>query len=545
MPENTQTITEVSISDGSNNRIDDVVVFTRQAYIKRHVKAQMTAGLNRFLIEVKAFSLDNDSIQAKVFSDCEILTVQSRKIPVTESIQSDVKALEKELRELEQQRKVLLRQIETLDKQSQFLDTTLAYANVEIPKELKTDFPTPQKLKEMLSFLDQNYSQLNAQKNERDQQLQQLDDQLGVARRKLKQVKKPAHNSRQVIEILLSASSADALEMDVYYIAQQAYWSPVYKVDVSADLNSIQLTSFAQISQNTGEHWDNVTLSVSNAVPLKGSRLPDQNSWYLHLSSSEATIQPVYAAAPPEAGAVAEEYLDDIVEEAFDIEPEAAVAASYAQSTTREMPLAFEYQLPMPASIDHGEAETLLPLKTEPLEGKFYYFSIPKQDPLVYLVCDASLQTTYIPGKLNIYLAGRFIATSYLDEKRAGQSLLINLGADREVKINRERIVDKITESFFGVVDRNSVVREFEYQIIIENLKKESILVQIVDAAPVTTTDKIQIKDLTFKPEPDIKEWQDRKGIMLWNLTIKEKSEQKLQTSFYVKYPKDDPPYEL
>jgi len=35
-------------------------------------------------------------------------------------------------------------------------------------------------------------------------------------------------------------------------VAQQAFWEPVYKVDVPVDLSSVTLTMFTNIRQKTG-----------------------------------------------------------------------------------------------------------------------------------------------------------------------------------------------------------------------------------------------------------------------------------------------------
>jgi len=536
---------EKNIVDGENNQIIEVVVFTDQAYIKRQANIQSEIGLNRFLLEINAFRIDKDSIQAAIFGHGEILTVQYRQLPVLEAVQQDVRELDDKKRQLEQQKKIVKREIDALKKQQKFLDATVSYADIEIPKELKTQFPSPENLQNMLNFLEQNYKQLNLKETELEQQLEQLDDEINLIQRKIKQLKKPSQANKQYIEILFVAEQQEVIRIDAFYVAGQASWKPVYKVDVPSDLSAINLTRFAQIEQTTGENWQNVSLSVSNAVPLKGSKLPDLKSWQLHLSSSKYIPAAVALDDSPEMLMGAAGAAEGAVFEDLEVAEPDAPQACFSQAEQKELPLAFEFKLPQTVSLQSGVGDTIFPTSSERINGNFFYLCMPKQDPLVYLVCEASMEKTLLSGKLNIYFAGRFVASSFLDEKLPGQELLFNLGAERDVKVAREKVVDKLTDSFFGVVDRLSAAREFVYRIGIENLKNKQINLRLVEAAPISSSDRIQVKELEYSPEPSIENWQDREGVMLWNMLIGPNLTKELKISFFIKYPKDDPPYEI
>jgi uncharacterized protein (TIGR02231 family) len=546
MLDNTQFSQQLSLADGDNNRIDEVVVFTDQAYIKRHIKTSTQAGTNHFLVEINAFHVDKDSVQANVYGHGEILTVQYRQIPLIEAVQNDVRELENKKRQLDSKKKLFQGEKEALNKQQKFLDSTISYADTEIPKELKTEFPSIQNLQNILQFLDENYSQFNQKKAGLDEQIQQLDDELLLIQRKLKQLKKPSQINKQYIEILFVAEQQENIQIDVFYIAGNAHWKPIYKVDATAELIDINLTTFAQIEQVTGENWSNVKLSISNSVPLKGGKLPDQNSWYLHLSSTQYPQHAEFAEDIAPADVMLTGACDGTAEfDELSVLEAPVAAASFAQAEKKELPLAFEFELPQKVNIKSGSGETLLPTSSNLIKGDFFHLCMPRQDPLVYLVCEALIENTLLPGKLNIYFAGRFVASSYLSEKQAGQKLLINLGADRDVNVNREKKTDKLVDSFFGVVDRLSAVREFAYTIHIENLKNKQITMRLIDAMPISNTDRIQIKELKYSPKPTIKNWQQREGVMLWDMFIGAKMSKELITSFFVKYPKDDPPYEI
>ena len=84
--------------------------------------------------------------------------------------------------------------------------------------------------------------------------------------------------------------------------------------------------------------------------------------------------------------------------------------------------------------------------------------------------------------------------------------------------MQHEMVTDKLTETFFGRVERSMVARELEYRIRVENLKDEVVDLELLDSIPVSTTDRIQIKGIEFTPDPTVTDLQNREGVMKWEV---------------------------
>ena len=152
----------------------------------------------------------------------------------------------------------------------------------------------------MFAFLGENYQNLAGKTSELDHQIEDLDKEISVVEKKLKKFRRPKEATQKGIEVLFESRTEQEIALEVSYVAQNASWEPVYKVDVPLDLSSVRLTMFARIRQKTGEHWKNVKLAVSNAIPLKGAALPEVESWYLSLPPQETLmIDAAVAAAVP------------------------------------------------------------------------------------------------------------------------------------------------------------------------------------------------------------------------------------------------------
>lgn len=227
----------------------------------------------------------------------------------------------------------------------------------------------------------------------------------------------------------------------------------------------------------------------------------------------------------------------DLLEEEAEAPPE----AEFLQAEQMQLPLAFEYELPQAVSFDSGSGETMLPLYTKSLEGEFFLYAAPRHDPLAYLVCRSSPDGELLAGRLNIHFGGRFVGSTGLTEKKAGEEFLVNLGVERGLKIRREKTTDKVSETFFGVMDRLSSARELVYQITLENLKEQNVRVRLLDSIPVSKIDRIQVKGLEMTPEPTRKDYLKREGVMLWEFELTAKSIQQIRMKYFVKHPKDSP----
>jgi len=96
-----------------------------------------------------------------------------------------------------------------------------------------------------------------------------------------------------------------------------------------------------------------------------------------------------------------------------------------------------------------------------------------------------------------------------------------------------------IKETFFGKIERDTVVRHIALKISVENMKDRPIKIKLLDSIPVSRTDKIKVKDIKITPEPSQRDYQDKEGVMLWEFDLQPGDEKDINLSFVVIYPKD------
>ena len=516
------------------SKIKDVTLYSNQALVTREADMEVRQGFNEIYISLDAFRIDPDSVTARVFGEGEILSVQYKELPVVDAPQDFIKNLAKKIEVLQISRQGVMDKKRILQNKATFLGAFLDFSQTQIPKEIQTRLPAVEDLENTLAYLDTGFGEIYAGLQSLDIELRKLDAEIKVLEEELQARKSASKGNAKVIAIQFNATKSQHIRVETQYLVQHAGWSPLYKVSVPSGLDAIDLTMFAKIIQKSGENWRSALLSVSNVIPLRGVRLPSLSSWILDIPRPLARVA-------GRSGTVAQKSVPGamMADEATEVEkgPE---AAAFAETEVRRLSLSFEYILPQPVDIESRDTETVLPLFTKNLQGTVSHFTIPQKSLRTYLVARISADSELLPGPLNVYFGGRYVGKTLLAEKRAGEGFDLALGADREVTVKREKIRDKVKETaFFGKVERDTVVREVAYKMTVENLKSVSATVKVLDNIPVSRTDRIEVKDIVITPEPAVKNFNDREGVMLWNLDLAPSEKREINIAFVVSYPKE------
>jgi uncharacterized protein (TIGR02231 family) len=102
---------------------------------------------------------------------------------------------------------------------------------------------------------------------------------------------------RYTATVEVEVSQAGELTLQVSYLVNQAGWVPLYDLCLLEQWESpeLELGYLAQVTQDTGEAWEGVDLTLSTARPAMASVLPELDPWYI------SQRRPVYPMPPMSA----------------------------------------------------------------------------------------------------------------------------------------------------------------------------------------------------------------------------------------------------
>lgn len=179
------------------------------------------------------------------------------------------------------------------------------------------------------------------------------------------------------------------------------------------------------------------------------------------------------------------------------------------------------------------EAETIF-IRSEEVETNYVYQAFPKLEDQAYLTAeiDSWSELQILPGSANIYIDNRYVGATLIDDEYRKDGLrVISLGQDRSVNVRRRLATDFKQRRIIG----KNVVEKRKWEILVENQRSESIIINIKDQYPISKDSdiKVDLKDYSNGDrDEDI-------GLITWNRSIESSASLELALVYEVKAPKD------
>jgi uncharacterized protein (TIGR02231 family) len=210
-------------------------------------------------------------------------------------------------------------------------------------------------------------------------------------------------------------------------------------------------------------------------------------------------------------------------------------------ATAEEKGIAVVYTLPAKIAVKSDNSEHKFPISSQILSAVFEYSSYPRVSPFAYLGSRVtnSKGLQLLAGRVNIFLEGDFVGFSSIGNIAPSEEFDLYLGIDENVKVKRECLEKKVDETLIAGIPSRTKRTTYKYKLTVENYKSKKIKVKLYEAMPVSEDDRIKIKISEISLEPGVKDWEDRKGIWLWELELEPQQKQEIFYTFIVEHPRD------
>lgn len=192
----------------------------------------------------------------------------------------------------------------------------------------------------------------------------------------------------------------------------------------------------------------------------------------------------------------------------------------------------FSYEINVPYSVPSDGKEHTLEIKRESTKTEYAFGAVPKISKYAYLV--ASLpdwnNLNLISGEANIYFDNSFVGTTKLNPVSIDDTLMVSLGKDERIVIEREKLNEFSSKNFF----RNKVREMYSYEIRVRNTKSETINLMLEDQIPVSTNEDIKVshKQLTDG------QLNEETGMIKWALQLEPGASRTIRLDFEIEYPR-------
>ena len=348
------------------------------------------------------------------------------------------------------------------------------------------------------------------------------------------------------VRIDLNADAAAPALLRVTYAVRGARWTPLYDARLdsgSKDVKpSLELVRRAEITQNTGEDWPDVALSVSTVRTAHGGSAPELRPLIVRYPVGPHPLASHLGSSPAVSNMRIDQkwgYSADLVQD------QSARREAMVPKKAEEQQASFEtggfqvvFRVPGRIAVPAGQGAKSFRIASSTIAPELMVHAVPALAETAFLLAsfkhaeDAPL----LPGRVSIYRDGIFVGRSPMALAAKDETVRLGFGVDEKVKI--ARAVVRKNEGTAGLIG-SSKTDEREFKTTIRNAHEFPIKVAIEYQIPVSETEDIQVEMLPVSTPPTTRDLRDRRGVMEWAFEAKPGESREIKLGWRLRWPKD------
>lgn len=519
-----------------STRISAVTVYPDRARVTRQGKSSLEPGLQQLEITELPLQMLPESLRttARGTVGVKLMGAQVQRRFYSETPSEAIRQLEEQVEALQDEIKKKDIQAELIKQQRSALDKIAGHSEKFALALASGEMSLDEQLAIFASFRAQ------AQKLEDEaltlqNQRKQIERRLQKLLKELEQLRTSRPRERYVAIIEVELQQAGELTVELSYVVGNAEWKPIYDFRLLEDEkgNQCQVTYLAQVSQITGESWDDTKLTLSTARPAQSSRLPELQPWYVRPPAPQPVPMP-RAAVPPKAAApmALHAKVERMAEMTAGALPPEETEAEVVTAIVNSSGAAVTYAIPGTVSIPPDGTAHKVTIANLQLPPHLDYLSAPRLVEAVYRRARIRNDSAYtlLAGDANLFVGDEFIGTTPLELTASQGEIELALGMEDRIKVERELKRRDIDKRLIG--GRRHLV--YGYEIRIENLLPVKADLKVHDQIPVPRHEEIKVKLELVEPKPTE---HTELNLLKWDLSLEPKEKRTLRFDFSVDSP--------
>ncbi|EDY85013.1 conserved hypothetical protein [Verrucomicrobiia bacterium DG1235] len=339
--------------------------------------------------------------------------------------------------------------------------------------------------------------------------------------------------TRSIAEVEIDLDSAQSIQLAISYQALSARWQPQYELRAHPEDALLDFGYFANVWQQTGEDWTDVTLSLHTNQANRRGNVPELYPWRVNRQQDEE----VYELSS--FGMSEKRQRSALLQNSIAVADMAMAPPSEQQIAVTTSTVSFQVTLPGSVTVPSARENSTLPVTSAAFAAEFWSEVVPKVQLDTYLRARSvnELQIPILPGIALAFVDGKLSSKVNLEKTLPTEKLELSLGTDANIVV--ERIEGAQLDKDTGFLDK-TVTLTRSYTNKVTNYHSIAHKVVLVDQFPISTDAKIEITRLSPK-DSEIKVLEDKKdsGIFQWETTLASEEKREFKTSYQIVHPRD------
>ncbi len=197
------------------------------------------------------------------------------------------------------------------------------------------------------------------------------------------------------------------------------------------------------------------------------------------------------------------------------------------------VPLSVDYEIKIPYTINSDGVDNNIRIKSIEVPANYVHYAVPKMDPATFLTAELVKwqQLNLLSGTANLYYEGTFIGESALDVENTKDTLVLSLGRDPQVVVERTSVKEQYEKKVLG----NNIKETYAWEIAVRNNKGSDITIEIRDQYPLAVLKSIETELIeTSGAKVDTED-----GSVVWKTPVKAGERKTFNLKYTVKYPQN------
>jgi uncharacterized protein (TIGR02231 family) len=516
-----------------------VTVYTDQALVTRRGKTELSGEEQKLIIENIPITLDTETVRVggRGRVAVKVGNVNIAREYATEPVEARTAQITAHIEQLESEQSYLQAQLDGLALQTRFIEGLREKTEEPFAQSISRKNLNLSETLDFINFLGSQYTEYGIATRECENRKQEIDKELQVLKQQLKRIQTPQPKESFKLTIDIEPAGAGEFELEVTYVVSRAAWTPLYDVRVNTTNKTLLLSYIAEVTQNTGEDWNHVALTLSTAKPGLGTLPPKLEPWYVGIRETPParilSMSLKENAKRIRQSAYNLEFDEENNEDEYNVaQQEVYVEAEIEKAEVSKEGSVVSFKLNNGGNIPNDGAPHKAIIFNDDFPFDFSYVAMPRLVSFAYLqtiVKNPTDGATLLPGKINIFRDNVFVGSAQLENVAPGQEFNINLGIDEGIKIERdlvERHVDK------KLISSNRKIT-YAYRLIVTNLLNQEANLKLSEQIPKSKHEQIKIYLNRTNPQIQLGEM----GILEWELKMAPQSKQEIYYQFIVEYP--------
>ena len=524
------------------SKIDAVTVFPDRADVSRSATADLPAGRHTIVFDGLPAGLMTDSLRVSGKGNAAFVigSVETKEIHTTAPAAAREKELRDKIAALRDKSRYLDAQIQAADTGKTFLQS-LSRMPASGSNDAKT-VVSPEAWKNGWQVIQNGMDTLGREVIEKQIQARAVTDEISALNAQLRDIATGRKSYKQVrvnVETVKPVKARLALQ----YRISGASWNPLYEARLDSAKETVDIVQYGNISQHTGEDWNNVALTLSTARPFAATQPPALSPIWVDARTERPEPPVVYQAKMTRSVADSRMMMMSNFAETDEMTAEsAAVGDSFDAGTIAASAVGTEFSgvfaIKGTANVPSDGACYRFNIGSYPSKAEIRAETYPAADSSAYLIATTVFngELPLLSGDIALFRDGAFIGNSHLDMLRPNEKLHLAFGQDEKIRVTRTVLGGETSEA--GVISRENR-KESLSKTIVQNLHNRPLKIAVYEQLPVSRNSDVSVKIVKDKTTDGyVANPNDKVGLLKWESVWQPREKREIKYGYIVSWAK-------